>query len=113
MPSPETHRREHVGPVEPRAMLALASRVGSVAGLGEFEPVGTHPGHLRHGLARAACVAVLHAFAAAGGTRAVVYARGDAAYPVPMALYTSLGFRPYTRARMWCRSGATRFVGGA
>lgn len=66
-------------------------------GIGAFEPVGTHPDHRRLGLARAVCTAVLHAFAAAGGHRAVVGARGDAAYPVPKRLYESMGFRAYTR----------------
>ncbi|WP_204077377.1 GNAT family N-acetyltransferase [Planotetraspora phitsanulokensis] len=68
---------------------------------GEFEPVGTHPGHRRLGLARSVCTAVLHAFAAAGGTRAVVYARGDDAYPVPRRLYESMGFGAYTRTHTY------------
>ncbi|MBX9394799.1 GNAT family N-acetyltransferase [Streptomyces sp. TRM72054] len=72
-------------------------------GAGEFEPVGTHPAHRRLGLARAACTAVLHAFALAGAHRAVVYARGDASYPVPRRLYESLGFTAYTRTRAYVR----------
>ncbi len=70
---------------------------------GEFEPVGTHPGHRRAGLAAAVCAAVLGRFRAAGGERAVVNARGDAAYPAPKALYESLGFREHTRARTYRR----------
>jgi ribosomal protein S18 acetylase RimI-like enzyme len=66
-------------------------------GIGEFEPVGTAARYRRLGLARAACVAVLHAFAAAGGARAVVYSRGDDAYPVPRQVYGSLGFTAVTR----------------
>jgi ribosomal protein S18 acetylase RimI-like enzyme len=66
-------------------------------GIGEFEPVGTSARYRRLGLARAACVAVLHAFAAAGGARAVVYSRGDDAYPVPRQVYGSLGFTAVTR----------------
>jgi predicted GNAT family acetyltransferase len=72
-----------------------------VNGTGEFEPVGTHPGHRRLGLARAVCTAVLHAFAAAGGRRAVVYSRGDAAYPIPRRLYESMGFTAYTRTHTY------------
>ena len=73
--------------------------------VGEFEPVGTRPGHRRLGLARAVCTAVLHGFRAAGGERAVVNARGDADYPAPRLVYESLGFRQYTRTR-WYRQPA-------
>jgi GNAT superfamily N-acetyltransferase len=72
-------------------------------GIGEFEPVGTHPDHRRLGLAGAVSTAVLHAFAAAGGRRAVVYCRGDAAYPVPKLLYQSIGFRAFTRTWHYTR----------
>ncbi|UNO43509.1 GNAT family N-acetyltransferase [Streptomyces sp. MST-110588] len=72
---------------------------------GAFEPVGTRPGHRRLGLARAVCTAVLHAFAAAGGRRAIVYCRGDAAYPLPRRLYISLGFTPYTRTYTYRHPG--------
>jgi ribosomal protein S18 acetylase RimI-like enzyme len=68
-----------------------------VNGIGEFEPVGTAGRFRRLGLARAACLAVLHAFAAVGGVRAVVYSRGDDAYPVPRQVYGSLGFTEFTR----------------
>ncbi|WP_404953269.1 GNAT family N-acetyltransferase [Streptomyces sp. 147326] len=64
---------------------------------GAFEPVGTRPDHRRQGLALAVCTAVLHAFARAGGRRAIVNARGDAAYPVPKRLYESMGFTTYAR----------------
>ena len=70
---------------------------------GQFEPVGTHPEHRRLGLAAAVCAAVLGRFRAAGGERAVVNARGDAAYPAPKALYESLGFREHTRTRTYYR----------
>jgi GNAT superfamily N-acetyltransferase len=72
---------------------------------GEFEPVGTHPGHRRLGLAAAAGAEMLRRFRAAGGRQAVVNARGDAAYPVPKWLYESLGFREHTRTRTWCQPG--------
>lgn len=70
---------------------------------GEFEPVGTHPDHRRRGLSGAVCLAVLHAFAAAGGERAVVYARGDDAYPVPKRLYESMGFTVQARTLTYTR----------
>ncbi len=53
---------------------------------------------------RAVCAAVLHAFARAGGHRAVVQARGDAAYPVPKRLYESLGFTAYARTYTYTRA---------
>jgi ribosomal protein S18 acetylase RimI-like enzyme len=71
--------------------------------IGEFEPVGTHPSYQRRGLGRAVCLAVLHAFAAGGGERAVVYSRGDAAYPVPKLVYGSLGFVEFTRTDWYVR----------
>lgn len=92
--------------------LVVVSPAGEVAaycqgwydaanGVGAFEPVGTHPEHRRCGLARAVCLAVLRAFAAAGARRAVVYCRGDAEYPVPKRLYESLGFTAYTRTHTY------------
>ncbi|WP_067965974.1 GNAT family N-acetyltransferase [Nocardiopsis trehalosi] len=68
-------------------------------GVGELEPVGTDPRWRRRGLARAVCLAALHALRGAGGTEAVVYPvvgieRAAAAAP----LYTSLGFTPYARS---------------
>jgi GNAT superfamily N-acetyltransferase len=65
--------------------------------VGEFEPVGTLASFRRLGLSRAVGIAVLQAFRAAGGTRAMVYARGDNDYPVPRQVYTALGFRPCGR----------------
>ncbi len=78
----------------------VASALGwidDVNGVGELEPVGTDPRHSRLGLGSAVSLACLHALRRAGATRAVVYARGDDAYPVPKRLYFGLGFRPVTR----------------
>lgn len=72
-----------------------------VHGVGLIEPVGTAPDHRRRGLSRAICLAALHALKAAGGTRAIVYPRGDSAYPIPQALYRSIGFEPYTRTHTY------------
>ena len=66
-------------------------------GIGLFEPVGTHLEHRRLGLSRAVGIALLHAFADAGGKLAAVCPRGDAAYPVPKLVYESMGFREYSR----------------
>ncbi|SDD11394.1 Ribosomal protein S18 acetylase RimI [Actinokineospora iranica] len=77
--------------------LDPANRVGLI------EPVGTAPAHRRRGLSRAVCLAALHALKAAGATQAIVYPRGDAAYPVPRVLYRGLGFRPYARTRTYAK----------
>ncbi|MBV7696811.1 GNAT family N-acetyltransferase [Streptomyces sp. TRM70350] len=109
----ERHARmRDTWPYRPEHDLIVTSPTGEVVaycqgwydpanGIGEFEPVGTHPDHRRLGLARAVCTAVLHAFADAGGHRATVYSRGDAAYPVPERLYESLGFTAYTRTHTY------------
>ncbi|WP_425247469.1 GNAT family N-acetyltransferase [Streptomyces sp. NEAU-NA10] len=105
----ERHARmRDTWPYRPELDLIVVSPAGDVVAycqgwyddtnrIGAFEPVGTHPDHRRRGLARAVCTAVLHAFAAAGGRRAVVQARGDADHPAPKRLYESMGFRAYTR----------------
>ncbi|MCA2220367.1 GNAT family N-acetyltransferase [Nonomuraea aurantiaca] len=66
----------------------------------EIEPVGTVPAHRHRGLARAVCLAALHAARNAGATRAVVGPRGDDDYPVPARLYRGLGFHDITRSRL-------------
>jgi predicted N-acetyltransferase YhbS len=70
-------------------LLWLDEATGTVL----MEPVGTHPQHRRRGLARAVCLAALHAARDAGATTAVVTPRGDPGYPVPALLYRSMGFR--------------------
>src|SRR5262249_44407288 len=65
--------------------------------VGEWEPVGPDPRHARRGLGSAVSLACLQALRRAGATRAVVYPRGDSAYPVPRQLYRGLGFRLVAR----------------
>ena len=69
--------------------LARRARIAS----GELEPVGTHADFRRRGLAAAVCTFALRRLREEGAELAVVYARGDAAYPAPKLLYESLGFR--------------------
>ncbi len=64
---------------------------------GELEPVGTDPRHARRGLGAVVSLACLGALRRAGASRAVVYPRGDSAYPVARRLYLQLGFRPVAR----------------
>jgi ribosomal protein S18 acetylase RimI-like enzyme len=66
--------------------------------VGELEPVGTDPRFARRGLAAAVCTFALARLREHGARTAVVYARGDAAYPAPKRLYESIGFRPFTRS---------------
>lgn len=70
---------------------------------GELEPVGTDPRHAHRGLGAAVTLACLRALRDAGATRAVVYPRGDDAYPVPRGLYLGLGFRPVARTVTYIR----------
>ena len=72
--------------------------------VGELEPVGTHPDFRRLGLASAVCLFALHALRERGAKIAVVYPRGDDAYPVPRKIYGDLGFQPYSRTRTYSRS---------
>lgn len=72
-------------------------------GVGEMEPVGTHPQYRGGRLARAVCLYALHALRELGATEAIVYARGDEAYPVPEKLYRGMGFSPYARTFTFIR----------
>jgi len=63
-------------------------------GVGELEPVGTHPVHRRKGLASAACLAALLAIAALGGDTAMVYHHAGSGAG---RLYRSLGFEEFGR----------------
>ena len=64
-------------------------------GVGELEPVGTHPDHRRNGLASAACEGALAALARCGADTAVVYHHPGGAAE---ALYRSLGFVRFGRS---------------
>lgn len=68
-------------------------------GVGELEPVGTHPDHERRGLASAVCRFALGRLRGEGASAAIVYARGDDDYPGPKRLYESIGFRAHSRSQ--------------
>jgi GNAT superfamily N-acetyltransferase len=73
--------------------------------VGELEPVGTLPEFRREGLARAVCLAALHAAHHAGAREAVVYPvinHPKSAGALP--LYRDLGFRPYARTLTFTRT---------
>ncbi|HEX5827248.1 MAG TPA: GNAT family N-acetyltransferase [Candidatus Limnocylindrales bacterium] len=72
-----------------------------VAGLGEFEPVGTHPDHRRLGLARAVNLAGLRVLRDEGARDCLVLsARSNAASE---ALYASAGFEAVSGHRAWSK----------
>jgi len=66
---------------------------GGRSGLGEFEPVGTHPAFRQQGIARAANLFATQRLKALGATSAAVSCRGDDDYPIPSKPYASVGFR--------------------
>ncbi len=101
---PYRHDLDQVVEAPDGSMVAFAlGWLDAANGAGELEPVGTEPHHARRGLAAAASLASLHAMRAAGATRAVVYPRGDPAYPVARHLYGRLGFRPVARSVTYTR----------
>jgi ribosomal protein S18 acetylase RimI-like enzyme len=63
----------------------------------EFEPVGTHPGYRRHGLARAMMLHGMHLARAAGAAHATVVCLGAPGHPAARGLYYGLGFRELSR----------------
>jgi ribosomal protein S18 acetylase RimI-like enzyme len=69
--------------------------------VGELEPVGTDPRFRRRGLGAAVCTYALAQLRAHGAEIAIVYARGDSAYPAPRRLYESIGFHAYASRRSW------------
>jgi GNAT superfamily N-acetyltransferase len=63
----------------------------------EFEPVGTHPGYRRLGLARAMLLHGMHLARAAGATHMTVACAGAPGSPEARGLYYGVGFRELSR----------------
>lgn len=63
----------------------------------EFEPVGTHPGYRRLGLARAMLLHGMRLARAAGAAQATVACLGAPGHPSARKLYHSAGFRKFTQ----------------
>lgn len=59
----------------------------------EFEPVGTHPGYRRRGLATAMLRHGMHLARAAGATHMTGSCLGAPGYPNARGLYYKVGFR--------------------
>ena len=76
----------------------------SDSGVGEFEPVGTHPDHQRLGIARALLCWGLGRYADRGARVVQVYS--DAANPASDALYEAIGFRRRAYHRRYERPGS-------
>ena len=70
-----------------------------VAGVGEFEPVGTHPDHQRRGLALAANRYALRLLYEAGARDVIVFS--ETANAAAQALYAAAGFTPLALHRRW------------
>jgi mycothiol synthase len=68
-------------------------------GVGELEPVGTHPAYQRLGLGRAVCFEIFARLARLGARTAIVYSWH--ATPASAALYASVGFRPVDRSYLY------------
>ncbi|CAL9365950.1 hypothetical protein SUDANB121_00770 [Nocardiopsis dassonvillei] len=62
----------------------------------EFEPMGTHPGHRRLGLARAVLFHGMQLAREAGAVHATVACLGAPGHPAARGLYYSAGFRKFT-----------------
>ncbi|GIE76812.1 hypothetical protein Aph02nite_27620 [Actinoplanes philippinensis] len=63
----------------------------------EFEPVGTHPGFRRQGLARAMLLYGMRRVRSLGATHATVACLGAPGHPRARGLYHSVGFREISR----------------
>ncbi|GAA2766643.1 hypothetical protein GCM10010103_56840 [Streptomyces paradoxus] len=63
----------------------------------EFEPVGTHPGYRRRGLARAMLLHGMRQARAAGANHATVACLGAPGHPQARGLYYGVGFRELSR----------------
>ena len=72
-----------------------------VAGVGEFEPVGTHPDHQRRGLALAANRYALRLLYEAGARDVIVFS--ETANVAAQALYATAGFTSLAAHRRWER----------
>ena len=72
--------------------------------LGELEPVGVRAEDQRRGLGRAVCLFALRRLREEGADTALVASRGDDAYPGPLALYESIGFRELWRDLVFTRA---------
>lgn len=68
-----------------------------VNGTAEFEPVGTHPGYRRLGLARAMLLHGMRLARAAGATHMTVACLGAPGHPQARELYYGVGFRELSR----------------
>lgn len=72
-----------------------------IGGIGELEPVGTHPAHRRRGLARAVTLAALAMLRAVGAQDVLVFSRPTNG--ASEALYAAVGFEAITASRTWTR----------
>jgi GNAT superfamily N-acetyltransferase len=75
----------------------------------EFEPVGTHQGYRRQGVARALLQYGMQQARKAGATQMLVACLGAPAHPAARALYYDVGFRAFTREVPYVKPVTDRF----
>jgi GNAT superfamily N-acetyltransferase len=75
-------------------------------GTAEFEPVGTHQGYRRQGLARALLHYGMQQARKAGAVQTLVACLGAPAHQAARALYYDVGFRPFTREVLYVKPAA-------
>jgi GNAT superfamily N-acetyltransferase len=80
-------------------------------GTAEFEPVGTHQGYRRLGLARSLLRYGMQRAAQAGATEMLVACLGAPVHTAARALYYDAGFRPFTRELPHVKHGAAPRTG--
>ncbi|GIJ42389.1 GNAT family N-acetyltransferase [Micromonospora andamanensis] len=73
----------------------------------EFEPVGTHPGYRRRGLASAMILHGMQVARSVGATHATVVCLGAPGHPQARELYHSLGFRELSRDAPLIKAAST------
>jgi GNAT superfamily N-acetyltransferase len=73
----------------------------------EFEPVGTHPGYRRQGLATAMLLHGMRLARAAGATHMTVACLGAPGHPAARGLYYGVGFRELSRDAPLIKTRAT------
>ena len=93
----EFNRRDLADLEAPELPDGFRFRTADEAGPVEFEPVGTHPGYRRRGLATAMMQHGMRLARDAGARQATVACLGAPGFPNACGLYRGVGFRPFTR----------------
>lgn len=109
-------------PYRPDLHVLVQARDGTLAataimwldehnGTAEFEPVGTHQGYRRQGVARALLYYGMRQARKAGAVQMLVACLGAPAHPAARALYYDIGFRPFTRDVLYVKPAVPAGLG--